>query len=103
MAWPTVTIEIDGYEDWSAEVYELSVGEIEIFENAAETSLPLEELSKVIIPAIKSWNFTNRAGDVLEVTLEGFKQLPTSLVGKLLTGIMQGMNQTPSPLEEMSS
>ena len=96
--WPSTRVEITGYPGWGADVYDLSVAEVDVLENAVDQK-NLMAMAIAILPSIKSWNLLSRAGDSLPVTEEGIKQLPLPAIRNLLTAVLESINKEAIPKE----
>ena len=96
--WPTNTIEVQGYEGWKAEVYDLTVGEVNALQKAVQ-SMSLDEIVGALLPSIKSWTFTNRVGEVVPITDDGASQVPMLAIRNLMVGVLEHINADPFQAE----
>ena len=99
MSWPTNTIKIEGYPGWEFTYMDLSVQEVEEFGDAIEEGSAVKSLH-IILPAIKSWTFTDRNGDDIPITKEGLGLLPMPVVMKMYQGVLGTINQSSGPKVE---
>ena len=83
--------------EWTVELYELSVQEMQQLQQAygsaqAEgTELNAEELLRQVVPVllgvIKSWTCVNRSGEPMPLTVEGFMELPGMAVMEFINEV----------------
>lgn len=88
MAYPTINIEVKGY-DWHIKCYEINEREGEEFGEATKAQ-DNERLLKVLAGLIVEWDCTDRDGNPLPKTVEGLKHLPQSAMSALITGVAGG-------------
>ena len=95
--WPTTAIEIEKYE-WTIDVYDLEVGEVEALETLfSDDARKIEDLRSVLYKVIASWNCKDRQGNDIPVSLEGLEKLPGPVLSDLFGKVMELMNQEPIP------
>ena len=95
MSWPTNTIEVEGYDNWQAQVYELTVNEVDELRRLLNLDATTRDTITALSEAIKEWNFTDRDGNLLEVTEENLGLIPASALSSLLRGIMMRISARP--------
>ena len=103
MAWPTKTLTFEEYPGWEVEIIPLSVRDIDEIGNSKENTSTLDTYTSVVLPVIKSWNFTDRDGEELPVSEEGIRKAPIVLINGILSYIFEQMNATPIPKEMSTS
>ncbi len=84
--WPTLTVTIPNY-NWAAEVYEPSVAELKAIGDA-QGGDDKDKVWAIVSKIIKSWNFTDRAGNPLPVCGESLDQIPPSVVSTIIRGLV---------------
>lgn len=100
MAYPTINIEVKGY-DWHIKCYEITERESEELMKAGETNDNDATLA-VIASLIIEWDCTDRQGNPLPRTAEGLKNVPKSVLEAIINGIGNGQ-ATLDPKAETSS
>ena len=88
MAYPTINIEIKGY-DWHIKCYEINEREGEEFGEATRAQ-DNERLLRVLAGLIVEWDCTDRDGSPLPKTAEGLKRVPKSVLEAIIKGIGSG-------------
>ena len=83
--YPARTVTIPGY-NWKLELYEASLAELDELKQVLKDDAAL---SKAVIPFIKSWECTDKAGNLLEVTPDNLKKLPQSALTFILSAIAE--------------
>lgn len=100
MAYPTIDIEIKGY-NWHVKCYEISEREGEELQKAGEANDNDATLA-VIAGLIIDWDCTDRQGYPLPKTAEGLKDVPKSVLEAIINGIGSG-RASLDPKAETSS
>ena len=96
--WPTRTIELDAFPGWRFTMDDLSVSEVAELEEALAGG-KFKEISVKLFPAIREWNFTDRAGNVLPLELDSLDLLPMNVVKILLSEMLSVVNEPALPKE----
>ena len=101
MSWPTNTIEVEGYDGWKAQVYELSVNEVDELRRLLQIETTTRDTIAALSGSIKEWNFTDREGNPLSINEESLGLIPASALSSLLRGIM--MRISTRPFEDLTN
>ena len=96
MTWPTHRIELEAYEGWYAEVYDLSVHEVDQLEGGMEEK-NFNTIASTLVASVKEWNFTDRDGQEVPVHSDNIDKLPMRAVRELLLKTLGIVNQAPIP------
>ena len=96
--WPTRTIELDDFPGWRFTMDDLSVSEVAELEEAL-TGGKFKEIAVKLFPAIREWNFTDRAGNVLPLELDSLDSLPMNVIKILLSEMLSVVNEPALPKE----
>lgn len=88
MAYPTIDIEVKGY-DWHIKCYEINEREGEEFGEATKAQ-DNERLLRVLAGLIVEWDCTDRDGSPLPRTVEGVRKLPKSVLEAIIKGVGNG-------------
>ena len=100
MAYPTINIEVKGY-NWHVKCYEISERESEEIQRASENG-DNDAILAVIAGLIIEWDCTDRNGNLLSRTAEGLKDVPKSVLTAIIHGMRSGQ-ATLDPKAETSS
>ena len=74
----TRTFTVPNY-NWQIELFEPTTGEwVKLSDSYNDRNWP--EVHKALTPMVKQWDCTDRAGNVLPITVEGVAQLPLTVI-----------------------
>lgn len=100
--WPISVVEIEGFPGWEAEVRDLTVAEVEDFEEVIR-SPNMANMIRTLLPVVQRWSFTDSSGVGIPLTEEGCRQAPMKVISGLLMAILGKINEQPLPKEMTTS